>query len=124
MSTSINPAMQSMASMQMGRPNLEPTVANQNENLEASTDTPESSPPVTQVTLSNANQMVAPLDYLDLQPTQQVQSATSAQDMTNEQNTTTSGLTYASALQAEANFFNLQASADLSTPDSQESAMN
>jgi hypothetical protein len=110
--------------MQMSRPNLEPTVANQDENLETSGDMPQNVPPVTQVTLSNANQMVAPLDYLDLQPTQQVQAATSAQDMSNEQNTTTSGLTYASALQAEANFFNLQSSADLNTPDPQESATN
>jgi hypothetical protein len=124
MSTTINPAMQSLASIQMGRSNLEPTIANQDENFDVSGDMSPNVPPVTQVTLSNANQMVAPLDYLDLQPTQQVQSATSAQDMTNEQNTTMSGLTYASALQAESNFFSLQSSANLDTPDSEESAMN
>lgn len=124
MSTNINPAMQSVAAMQMGRQTVEPNSPNQVENPETTSEMTENTAPVTQITFSSTNTLDAPLDYLDLQPTQQVNAPLSAQDMASEQNTTSSGLTYASALQAEANFFNLQSSADLSTPDSTDAAMN
>ncbi|AHF02410.1 hypothetical protein THIAE_10430 [Thiomicrospira aerophila AL3] len=114
MSTSINPAMQSMAPIQMGRMNSEPNASN-TANLSRSDDTVEMTAPTTQVNL-NTTPASAPVDYLNLQPTQQVSEPVNVENATTEQNNMTSGLTYASALQAESNFFGMQTgAADLSS---------
>ncbi|SFR56494.1 hypothetical protein [Thiomicrospira sp. ALE5] len=122
MSTTINPAMQSMASLQMGRM-INPESANTN-TLNASqsaTDSIENEQQpfaATQVNL-NSTPESAPIDYLNLQPTQQVSEPVNVENATTEQNNMTSGLTYASALQAESNFFGMQTgAADLSSSTS------
>lgn len=120
MSTSINPAMQSMAPIQMGRQNQDQAAGNITNTAAISDDSVEMTAPATQVNL-NSSVAAAPVDYLSLEPSQQVNEPVNIENPVNEQNTMTSGLTYASALQAESNFFSMQTgAADLTTATTNE----
>lgn len=100
MSNTINPAMQSVAMSAMPQQNA----AQQAENRVSDRATSEiSSGGNTTVTLSSQGQ-AAGNDYMDLAASQTVNQNNPVQDQNTNANDTSNGLTYASTLQAQANY--------------------
>lgn len=101
MSNTINPAMQSVAMSVMPQQNQ---AAQQADNrVTDRTNSEVSSGGNTTVTLSNQGQ-AAGNDYMDMAASQTVNQNAPVQDQNTQTSDTSNGLTYASTLQAQANY--------------------